>query len=160
MANEAYPFTTFNFYIQLKVMNASALGLSSPLCSMEFSELDGLEMSMEPKTVHEGGNNTQVVNLVGRTSYSNLTLKRGMTRNLDLWKWFSAAAGNENRSLRASGVVLVKDTSGKKTVLRYELHGCLPIKIKAPTFNAKEGGIAIEELQIAVNYFTITAPAS
>jgi len=156
MANEDYPFTTFNFHVQLNITNASSLGMSNPLCSMEFSELEGLEMSMEPKTVHEGGNNTEVFNLVGKTSYSNLTLKRGMTRNLDLWKWFMAASGEQNRSLRASGVVMVKDTAHQKTMMRFELYGCLPIKIKAPAFNAKDGGVAIEELQIAVNYFKIT----
>ncbi len=156
MANEDYPFINFNFHIQLNILNATGLGMSSPLCSMEFSELDGLEMSMEPKTVKEGGNNTAVVNFVGRTSYSNLTLKRGMTKNLDLWKWFAAASGETNRGLRASGVVLVKDAAGAKTVMRYELFGCLPIKIKAPTYNAKDGGIAIEELQIAVNSFKVT----
>jgi phage tail-like protein len=157
MANEEYPFTTFNFHVQLTIGNASGLGLSSPLCSMEFAELDGLEMTMEPKTVHEGGNNTQQVNLVGRVSYSNITLKRGMTSNLDLWKWFAAASGSRARSTRANGVILVRDGGGRNRV-RYTLSGCLPIKIKAPALNAKEGQIAVEEMQIAVNSFTVEAP--
>jgi phage tail-like protein len=157
VANEEYPFTTFNFQIQLYIPNASGLGLSSPLCNMEFAELDGLEMSMEPKTVKEGGNNTQQVNLVGHMSYSNLTLKRGMTSNLDLWKWFAAATGPTARSTRASGVILVKDSSGAKRV-RFKLAGCLPIKMKAPALNAKEGGVAIEEMEIAINSFSVEAP--
>jgi hypothetical protein len=33
--------------------------------------------------------------------------------------------------------------------LRFKLKGCLPIKIKAPALNAKEGILAIEEIQIA-----------
>lgn len=59
MANETYPFTTFNFVVQLTIENASSLGLTSPLCDSEFSEVDGLEMTMEPKTVREGGSNTR-----------------------------------------------------------------------------------------------------
>ena len=55
MANEEYPFTVFNFLVQLEISNASGLGLSSPLCNAEFAECDGLEMTMEPKTVREGG---------------------------------------------------------------------------------------------------------
>lgn len=162
MPNQEYPFTSFNFLIQLHVANASALGMTSPLCNMEFSEMDGLEMTMEPKTVREGGNNTEVTNLVGRVTYSNVTLKRGMTSNLDLWKWFAAATGNANRSLPASGVILVKDSSRNtrernNTRVRYRLSGCLPIKIKAPALNAKDGGVAIEEMQIAVNSFSIEA---
>jgi phage tail-like protein len=165
MANQEYPFTTFNFHVQLIIANAAGLGLSNPLCNMEFAELDGLEMSMEPKTVREGGNNTQQVNLVGPVSYSNLTLKRGMTSNLDLWKWFAAAAGSAARGTRASGVILVYHgatiVGNERTPIlrvRYKLSGCLPIKIKAPALNAKDGGIAIEELQIAVNSFTAEAP--
>jgi hypothetical protein len=38
------------------------------------------------------------------------------------------------------------------------LSGCLPIKMKAPALNAKDGGVAIEEMQIAVNSFSIEAP--
>jgi phage tail-like protein len=157
MANEEYPFTTFNFHVQLTISNASGLGLGNPLCNMEFAEVEGLEMTMEPKTVKEGGNNTQQVNLVGRVSYSNITLKRGMTTNLDLWKWFAAATGNEARSVRANGVILVRDGAGTNRV-RYKLAGCLPIKIKAPALNAKDGQVAVEEMQLAVNSFTVEAP--
>lgn len=157
MPNQEYPFTSFNFYIQLNISNASALGLSSPLCNMEFAELDGLEMSMEPKTLREGGNNTQQVNLVGPVTYNSITLKRGMTSNLDLWKWFAAASGNAARSTRASGVILMRDGAGQNRA-RFKLSGCLPIKMKAPALNAKDGGVAIEEMQIAVNSFSIEAP--
>ncbi len=158
MANEEYPFNTFNFYVQLNIPNASALGMTSPVCDMEFAELDGLEMSMEPKTVKEGGNNTEQINLVGRVTYSNVTLKRGMTSNLDLWKWFMASTGNTNRSTRASGTILVKDANGADRV-RFLLYGCLPVKIKAPALNAKEGAVAIEEMEIALTSFRVEAPA-
>lgn len=157
MPNEEYPFTNFNFYIQLNITNATALGLSSPLCQMEFAELDGLEMTMEPKTLREGGNNTQQINLVGPVTYNSVTLKRGMTSNFDLWKWFAAATGNAARSTRASGVILMRDSAGQNRA-RFKLSGCLPIKIKAPALNAKDGAVAIEEMQIAVNSFTIEAP--
>jgi phage tail-like protein len=154
MANETYPFTTFNFLVQLIIENASDLGLSTELCSMEFSECDGLEMTMEPKTVREGGNNTQQIHLVGPVSYGNLTLKRGMTRNLDLWKWFSLATGNIHRGTKADGEILMRDGARRGTV-SFTLKDCLPLKIKAPALNAKDGILAIEELQIAYSSFTV-----
>jgi phage tail-like protein len=157
MPNEEYPFNTFNFYVQFNIPNASGLGLTSPLCDMEFAEVDGLEMSMEPKTVREGGNNTEQINLVGPVTYSNLTLKRGMTSNLDVWKWFAVSTGNTARSTRASGTILVKDGQGTNRV-RFNLYGCLPIKVKAPSLNAKDGGVAIEEMQIAYTAFTVESP--
>ena len=50
MAGEL-PFIAFNFSVELQVANAGTLGLANPLCSAEFAECDGLEMTMEPKTV-------------------------------------------------------------------------------------------------------------
>ena len=154
MPNTEYPFTAFNFRVQLTISNAAGLGLSNPLCESEFSECDGLEMTMEPKTVREGGNNTEYIRLVGPVTYGNLTLKRGMTSNLDLWKWFAAVASNAGRGSTASGVILMCDAAGTAKV-RYTLTGCLPIKIKGAPMNAKDGILALEEMQIAYRSFTI-----
>jgi len=55
----------------------------------------------------------------------------------------------------AQGAVVVSDASNTPQ-FRFELTDCLPIKIKAPSFNAKDGAIAIEEMQIAYSSFTVT----
>lgn len=154
MPNAEYPFTTFNFSVQLEIQDAASLGLSSPVCDSEFSEVDGLEMTMEPKTVREGGNNTEQIHLVGPVTYGNVTLKRGMTSNQDLWIWFTAAAGNANRGTTADGVILMLDAARTPRV-RFHLFDCLPIKIKAPALNAKDGILAVEEMQLAYSSFTV-----
>jgi phage tail-like protein len=148
------PFVAFRFDVTLLVDNAGPLGLTNPLCGASFAECDGLEMTMEPKVVREGGNNTNQIHLVGPLSYSNLTLKRGMTGNLDLWKWFNGAAGGPKRGSRATGIVLMHDASGNPT-LRFTLTKCLPVKLKAAALNAKDGVIALEEMQISYDRFTI-----
>ncbi|MCI0576989.1 MAG: phage tail protein [Chloroflexi bacterium] len=149
-------FTAFRFDVQLNVDNPQRFQLTNPLCEAAFAECDGLEMTMEPKTVREGGNNTQQIHLVGPVSYSSLTLKRGMTSNLDLWKWFSAAVTGEGRGVTATGLVIMRDGAGNPQV-QFKLTGCLPIKLKAPALNAKDGLLAIEEMQIAYRQFTIEA---
>jgi phage tail-like protein len=161
MANQEFPFSSFNFIVSLTVKDApSGLGLSDPLCKAEFAECDGLDMTMEPKTVREGGNNTQVIHLAGPVTYGNLTLKRGMTSNLDLWKWFNAAAGNwrvshpVQRGLLGGAEIILLDAA-QAPCLRYALYDCLPIKLKAAAMNAKDGIIAVEELQLAYSYFTV-----
>jgi phage tail-like protein len=153
-----YPFTAFRFEVLLLVAQPDQVGLGSPLCAGQFSDCDGLEMTMEPKTVKEGGNNLEQIHLPGRVSYGQLTLKRGMTANLDLWKWFTVAAGGgfkanqqatENkRGLLAVGQVTMFDNGGRPK-LRFMLTGCLPVKIKGATLSAKDGQVAIEEMQIA-----------
>ena len=158
-----YPFTAFRFDVQLLVKDASSAGLGSPLCEAKFAECDGLEMSMEPKTVREGGNNLEQIHLPGPVSYAQLTLKRGMTANLDLWNWFRLAAGavaagaaasTSKRGLLAVGQVTMYDAGGRP-VLRYVLTGCLPVKIKGAALNGKDGQVAIEEAQIAYRSLTI-----
>ena len=156
MPNEVYPFIAFNFDVQLMVPDYSAIGLSSRLANGEFAECDGLEMTMEPKTLREGGNNTTQIHLVGPISYGKLTLRRGMTANLDLWNWFRFAASGSRRGLKAQGVVVMKDGDGTAR-LRFELVDCLPIKLKAAALNAKDGTVAIEEMQIAYGSFSVSA---
>jgi phage tail-like protein len=77
-----------------------------------------------------------------------------MTSNVDLWKWFSLASRGANRGLKASGVVLMRDGTRANRV-RFKLSDCLPIKIKAPALNAKDGTLAIEEMQIAYGSFSL-----
>jgi len=113
-------------------------------------------MTIEPKTWRESGNNQSQIHLVGPVSYGNLTLKRGMTANLDLWKWFALSTGNDSRSLRASGVILVCDAA-RTPSLRYTLYDCLPLKIKSPLLNARDGVVAVEEMQLAYRRFTVEA---
>jgi hypothetical protein len=48
----------------------------------------------------------------------------------------------------------MQDSAGQNRI-RIDLFGCLPIKVKAPSFNAKDGQVAIEELQLAITAFTV-----
>ena len=139
-----YPFISFNFGVEITLP-----GVSAPLCGASFSECDGLEMTMEVKTIREGGNNRRQIRLTGPMAYGQLVLKRGMTTDRDLWDWFNDV--NDDPSLRANAeVVMFASEEGKYTErARFILTGCVPVKLKAPPLNAKDGLIAIEELQVA-----------
>lgn len=148
------PFTSFNFEIEISVD-----GVSEKVCSAAFSECDGLEVTMEPKTLREGGNNTQRFHLAGPVNYGTLTLKRGMTANFDLWDWFTQVnASTQGRRLRADAEVIVHASDRERIHMAFLLRRCLPIKLKAPALNAKDGGIAIEEMQIAYESMTLKKP--
>ncbi len=148
-------FLAFRFDVQISV--PGVLGLANPLCNAAFAECDGLEMTMEPKTVREGGNNTQQIHLVGPVSYGSLSLKRGMTSNIDLWKWFTQSVHGDTRGARGEAVIIMRNGEGTEQV-RFKVHDCLPLKMKAPALNAKEGLLAIEEMQLAYSYFEIEEP--
>ena len=144
-------FTTFNFRVELKVPQLADL-----VCNAEFAECDGLEISMEPKTIRAGGHNLRQIHLVGPVSYGQLALKRGMTRTFHLWQWFDQVVQG-NGGLRASGEVVMLG-SDRSVQLSFALTRCLPIKIKAPALNAKEGLIAIEEMQIVYEQLRVQYP--
>jgi phage tail-like protein len=138
------PFGSFNFSIEF-----TAADDSTPLCSAAFSECDGLEMNMQPKTIREGGNNNQPIHLLGPASYGQLTLRRGMTDTFDLWDWFKGVLRRDERWLDVSGVVVILAPDGVTEQAKLVLTGCIPVKLKAPSLNAREGLFAIEEMQIS-----------
>lgn len=145
-------YSTFNFHVKLRLP-----GNSKDICESEFSECSGLELSMAPKTIREGGNNTRQIHLVGPVSYGQLSLKRGMTSNFDLWEWFNQV--QQERYLRASGEIHMLSPAREKTVV-FTISGCLPMKLRAPSLSAKEGQIAIEEMQIAYEQLSVSKPGS
>jgi len=157
MANPAgetivYPFTAFNFAVQIDVP-----GISTEICSAAFAECDGLEMTMDVKTIREGGNNTQQIRLTGAVNYGTLTLKRGMTANFDLWKWFGTLYEPGKGGLRGTATVVVY-APNHQTTAEFVLTGCLPVKLKAPPLNAKDGMVAIEEFQLAYETLQFLPP--
>src|SRR5215468_2927667 len=149
-ANETiiYPFTAFNFAVEIKVE-----GVAMQICDAAFAECDGLEMTMDVKTIREGGNNGRQIRLTGAFNFGQVTLKRGMTDNFDLWDWVSATL--RDPSLRADAEVVVLDNDRRTKRASFQLTRCLPVKLKAPPLNAKDGMIAIEELQLAYESLTL-----
>jgi phage tail-like protein len=155
------PFTAFNFRVELTLPEGSGQNSSGKpqfLCSASFAECDGLEMTMEPKTIREGGNNSRPIHLIGPVSYGQLTLKRGMSESLDLWDWFDRVLQQGQGGLRASGQVVMLSGRRQEQV-QFLLEGCLPVKLKAPTLNAADGIIAIEEMQIAYETLRLQRPS-
>jgi len=135
-----YPFTAFNFSVEITVD-------ASPLCNAAFSECDGLELNQDVKTIREGGNNAVQVRLAGPTTYGTLTLKRGMTSSFDLWTWVQRR--QTDPALIADAEVVLYAQNGSTEQARFVMQGCRPLKLKAPALNAKDGMVAVEELQVA-----------
>jgi phage tail-like protein len=145
-----YPFTAFRFSVTISVPDVQ----SGALCNAAFAECDGLEMTMDVKTIREGGNNAAQVRLFGAVNYGTLTLKRGMTENFDLWTWFESLYQLGKPVSRADVTVSVFAADGVKENVAFFLERCLPLKLKAPPLNAKEGIVAIEELQLAYEWLS------
>ena len=142
MADAPRPFSAFNFSVEIYPD-----GKSAPLCKAAFAECDGLEMTQDLKTIRSGGANDHAYRVPGTISYSNLTLKRGVTDSFDLWTWFADSIADP--FLRANAEIVLLAENGSTERARFRLSRCIPAKLKAPALNAKDGTIAIEEFQLA-----------
>ena len=152
MANSgARPFTAFNFAVEIHVE-----GVAKQVCDAAFAECDGLEMTMDVKTIREGGNNGKEIRLTGGFKYGQVTMKRGMTSNFELWDWFNLMLTNPN--LRGEAQVVLFANDGETVRARFLLSRCVPVKLKSPPLNAKDGAIAIEELQLAYETLSLSKP--
>lgn len=151
MATQPHPFTNFNFAVEINRGESA-----QPLVNAAFAECDGLEMNLEVKTIREGGANDRQIRLNGAVAYGQLTLKRGMTANFDLWQWFSDSVADPR--LRASAEVVLLAQDGRTERVRFVLSRCVPVKIKAPALNGRDGQVAVEELQVAYETLRCVAP--
>lgn len=154
----AHPFIAFNFRVEIRVPDLQ----DALICDAAFAECEGLEMTMDAKTIREGGNNTAQILMIGPVSYGAVTLRRGMTSTFDLWDWFDAqqrgTAKQLRSGLRGDAEVVILGEDGAAERVRFLLKKCLLTKLKAPVLNAKDGTIAIEELQLAFESMSLKRP--
>ena len=153
MATPVYPFTAFSFAVEIYRGEDS-----KPLVEAAFAECEGLEMNQDVKTIREGGDNKRQIRLSGPVTLGQLTLRRGMTADFALWQWFQDSI--DDPRLRAGAEVVLLAADGVSERARFQLSRCLPVKVKAPQLNAKDGQIAVEELQVAYETLQLALPQS
>jgi phage tail-like protein len=136
-------FIAFRYRVSLYSADVS----SDPLCGGMFSEATGIEATMTPRTIREGGRNTGATQRVGPVAFGSITLKRGMTSSSDLWRWLDLVAGQENFGVRMQGQIDVMD-GGPTVVASWKLLNVMPIKFKSPDLTATASQVAVEEVQL------------
>lgn len=150
-------FIPYRFQVNLFAANGAASdGL---VCAGAFSEVSGLEASMTPKTLKEGGRNWGEVQLAGPTTFSTIVLKRGVTEIDHLWRWFDLIGNKANYALRMRGEITVMSIENvNQVVLHYRLKNVLPIKFKGPDLSSTASQVAVEELHLVHEGLTLERP--
>ncbi|GAB4525741.1 MAG: hypothetical protein OHK0046_41870 [Anaerolineae bacterium] len=153
--NTLPPFTTFRFTVVISVAKPPE-GINNPVCAAAFSECSGLEMNMEARTIPNGGSNHHVSHRISPVTYGTLTLRRGMTQTLDLWRWFVKAT-TPGHDPTGEAEITMMDAEGN-AVLTYILEECLPTRLSGPSLTAKAGEVALEEMQLVYARLSLKAP--
>jgi len=91
----------------------------------------------------EGNERATTRKIPGLTKYSNIVLKRGITKDRSLWNWRKTVI--DGATLRTSGSIILLDES-RQEVARWNFREAWPCKWEGPALNAKSGEVAIETL--------------
>lgn len=111
-----------------------------------FQEVSGLGAELEVFAYHEGGRNDFVHQLPVKHSWGRITLKRGLVRGDGLWRWYRAGL-TYSLGARQNGSILLRD-SADTLVWTWAFRGALAVKWSGPTFNAGQGAVAVESLEL------------
>jgi phage tail-like protein len=142
------PVGLFNFHVSFSrdPVDGGNESEEVALCKGAFSEVTGLEATMEPRAVREGGLNWGAHQRPGPVSFSTVVFKRGITRSRDLWWWFELL-GSGSFAARLRAQVQIFDIAGEP-LMNWTLRRALPVKFKCADLNARATDVGIEELHI------------
>ena len=130
------PYGNFNFLIELDGISEAS-----------FSECSGLDSTTEPTEYREGGDNMTIRKISGKTTYSDIVLKRGVTDSDELWKWRKNII--QGKKDRRNGSIVLYDSMNAKEVVRWNFFRAWPTKWEGPALDAKANEIAVETLTLA-----------
>jgi phage tail-like protein len=136
------PYPNHNFEVDI-------VGVSD---TIGFSEVDLPAGEIEVIEYREGNESSRTRKLPGLVKYPNVTMKRGITGNLELFDWWKAA--RDGQLLRRDVTITLLDEQ-RQEVQRWRLRDAWPAKIEAGPLNAQGNEVAIETLELAHEGFEI-----
>lgn len=139
---EGDPLVSFNFGIEVE-------GIITGF----FTECSGLGSEsevIEHKVVGSGGKEV-VRKIPGRLKWGDVTLKRGVTTNLDFWEWRKMVEDGNVSQARKNGSIIMYDQEGTP-VARWNFERGWPSKISGPSVKSDGNEIVVEEMTIVHEY--------
>jgi phage tail-like protein len=158
MANdEQSPSGNFRFVLSFteNPLGSDEAGSEREIAGGAFAECTGLEATMEPKVIREGGLNYGAHQRAGGTSFATVILRRGMTLNEHLWKWFEVGTLRGGYSCRINVEIQHLDIDGQTEIRRWRLDRALPVKFKSADLNARGAEVAVEEVHLVHEGLTL-----
>ncbi|MBI4585640.1 MAG: phage tail protein [Planctomycetes bacterium] len=131
----------FNFLVEIEGITGDAAMVVGG-----FSEVSGIGSQTEI-IEYRTGNSRSVLQIPGKTRYSNIVLKKGVTSSNELFLWRQAIEkGNLDR--RSGSIILLDPDMNEKT--RWNFYEAWPCRYEAPVLNSAGDAISIEALELCV----------
>jgi phage tail-like protein len=145
-----YPLPVYNYRVEI---NGEAVA---------FSEVSGLSIAYEVTTYKEsptasGAAGPRTLYMPAQSTMTTITLKKGVVRNTSikvLYDWIKTIAINQIE--KKDIFIRLCDEKGE-AVISWKVGNAFPVKLDAPSFDAKSNDAAIESMELKADYITIEA---
>lgn len=133
------PFGAFGFKVEIET-ESGAKGC--------FQEVSGLSVQVNVTDLVEGGVNNTTRKMIGNTSYSNITLKRGLCDG-SMFDWIQRFVNYSGGGIsRINGTINILDEKGD-VAKTYRFINAVPVKWDGPSLSVMQDAIATESLELA-----------
>jgi len=160
------PLLGYNFVVSItdsQPVSSFSLGnlvlaVAGAQATAGFSEISGLEATMEVENYDAGGANGATLRFPGRVKWANLVFKRGVlayrdpSDTSDFWTWLQSYL--DGQGVRKDGTITLLDEAQQPALVWGWQRG-LPVKWTGAAMNAQQSQIAIEQLEIAHEGLTL-----
>jgi phage tail-like protein len=136
------PLVAFNFVLEV-----------SGVISGFFTEISGIgsENEIIEHKVMSATNQEVVKKIPGRLKWNDITLKRGITSNMDIWVWRKQVETGGIEGARKNGTVTMMDQAGSP-VAAWNFENAWPSKVSGPAPKADGNEVGVEECTLVVEY--------
>ena len=112
-----------------------------------FQQVTGLEITVEPVEHNEGGRTTPL-KVPGLTRYSDITLRYGVIRDPELYRWIRDVV--DRRIERRNGSIVLLDVAGEEEAVRWNFFEAWPTKLTVGDLNAETSDVLVDTLVLAI----------
>jgi len=132
------PLVGFNFGLELE-----------GVVTGYFTEVAGIGSEheiIEHKVVDESGREL-VMKIPGRLKWGDITLKRGITSDMQIWDWRKMVEDGDVKGARKNGSIFMLDRAYEE-VARWDFVAAWPSKVTGPSLKSDSNEFGVEELTI------------
>jgi phage tail-like protein len=115
-----------------------------------FMSIDGLGSEsevVEHKIIAQNGADTITRKQPGRLTWGDITLKRGLTGNIDFYNWIKSMTEGDPTASRRDGSIIMYDATGAP-IAQWDIFQAWPSKVSGPTFSSDSSEVAVEEVTL------------
>lgn len=146
MADNKNPLVSFHYSIDIQ-----------GVVKGYFTECSGIGSEhevIEHKIVNDRGREL-VQKIPGRLKWENITLKRGITSSMDIWKWRGQVVQGKVEEARKNGTITMFDQE-LRPIAQWDFVNAWPVKVSGPTVKSDSNEFGVEELVITHEGLTRT----